>query len=85
VEGWTWIGAAAIYHLERGDYYKLYRGTILDFRFITDGFEDGLDWRTSGGGLIFTLRMNGQVAAPNISLGSNPFVTVQALTFLLTP
>jgi hypothetical protein len=75
----------ALYHAEKGDYYKLYGGVMLDSRFITDGFEDGQDWTTTGGGLIFTLKMNGQIAAPNVSLGSNPFGSIQAFTFLLDP
>jgi hypothetical protein len=79
------FSSAALYKPERDDYLTLYGGKVVDFRLLTDGFEDGVDWQITGGGLIFTLRMNGQVAAPNVSLGSNPFGTVQAFTFLLTP
>lgn len=60
----------------------------VHFHFTTKGGQDGLDWTLGGANkpdnMIFTLRMNGNVAAPNIALGSNPFGTVKALTFQLT-
>ena len=31
------------------DCFRLYGGALLDWRFITDGAEDGLDWTTNGG------------------------------------
>jgi hypothetical protein len=79
------IGNVTIYKGERGDYYRLYAGQLLDLRFLTDGYVDGLDWSLNGGGLIFTLKLNGRMAAPSIALGSNPFGTVQAFSFRLTP
>lgn len=80
------FGAIRMFKGDSRDYYRLMADKILAFRFITDGGEDGLDWRLIGsGGLTFTLRMNGRVASPNVSLGSNPFGTIQALTFRLTP
>jgi hypothetical protein len=80
------FGAIRVFRGDRRDYYRLIGDKLLDFRFITNGGQDGLDWRLiGGGGLIFTLKMNGQVAAPDVSLGSNPFGTIQALTFRLTP
>ncbi len=74
-----------LFRSDPSDYYKLIGGNILDFSFLTDGFEDGLNWKTTGGGLVMTLKMNGKIAAPNIALGSQPFGTVQAFTFYLAP
>ncbi len=80
------FGAVRIFKGDPRDSYWLMGDKTLNFRFITNGREDGLDWRLIGsGGLTFTLKQSGQVAAPNISLGSNPFGTIQALTFRLTP
>ncbi|HZQ10177.1 MAG TPA: hypothetical protein VFD70_26605 [Anaerolineae bacterium] len=57
----------------------------LEFNFHTHGYIDGVDWILTGKNkahdMTFTLRMNGKMAAPNISLGSNPFGTVKAYTF----
>lgn len=62
-------------------------GKTVEFRFVTKGFEDGLDWKVNGPGkpddMTFRLKMNGSMAAPNIALGSNPFGTVKAFTFRL--
>ncbi len=79
------LAKIAFYRHDPADYYRLLNGTALDFRFLTYQGEDGLDWLLTRGGLIFTLKMNGQIAAPNVSLGSNPFGTLQALTFRLVP
>lgn len=79
------LGAITIYRGDPRDYYRLSGGKTLDFRFITNGGEDGLDWSLSGGGMSLTLKMNGQIAAPNVALGSNPFGTLQALTFRSIP
>ncbi len=79
------FGSIKLFRGDPADYYRLIGGTTLDFRFITNGGQDGLDWSLPRGGLILTLKMNGQIAAPNIALGSNPFGQVQAFTFRLTP
>ncbi len=79
------IKYAALVRPEGDDYYRLVGGTALSFSLKTFGGEDGLNWTTTGGGMIMALRMNGVMAAPNITLGSQPFGTVQAYTFYLAP
>lgn len=63
------------------------RGKVVDFRFLTKGYIDGMDWVVNGpdkpDNMVFRLKMNGEMAAPNIALGSNPFGTVKAFTFRL--
>ncbi|MBI4675828.1 MAG: hypothetical protein HY741_29665 [Chloroflexi bacterium] len=69
------------------DYVFLVRPKEVLFQFFTLGHLDGFDWIVGGGAkpdnMTFTLKMNGKLAAPNISLGSNPFGTVKAYTFRL--
>jgi hypothetical protein len=63
------------------------RGKVVDFRFLTMGHIDGMDWVVNGpdtpDNMVFRLKMNGSMAAPNIALGSEPFGTVKAFTFRL--
>lgn len=62
-------------------------GKVVEFRFLTKGHLDGLDWKVNGDAkpdnMVFRLKMDGSMAAPNIALGSNPFGTVKAFTFRL--
>ncbi|TAH50803.1 MAG: hypothetical protein EYC68_13285 [Chloroflexota bacterium] len=76
------------YKGENADYVLLTDyGKTLKYHFFTKGYVDGMDWVINGpnkpDNMIFTLKMDGQVAAPNIALGANPFGTVKALTFRL--
>ncbi len=63
------------------------RGKVLEFKYHTKGYVDGLDWilgnKNKPDNLVITLRMNDGVAAPNVALGSAPFGTLQAFTFRL--
>ncbi len=63
------------------------RGTVVEFKFHTKGHLDGMDWlikrKDRPDNMTFVLRMDGGMAAPNISLGSNPFGTIKAFTFRL--
>ena len=71
-----------------GDFVQRVTAKRLDFRFLTKGHVDGFDWIVGGAGkpknMTFTLRMGDVPAAPSVSLGSNPFGTLKALTFRLT-
>lgn len=62
-------------------------GKVTEFRFLTKGHIDGLDWKVNGANkpdnMVFRLKMDGDMAAPNIALGSNPFGTIKAFTFRL--
>ncbi len=62
-------------------------GKTVEFRFLTKGHVDGMDWVVNGAdkpdNMVFRLKMDGEMAAPNIALGSNPFGTVKAFTFRL--
>jgi hypothetical protein len=63
------------------------RGTVVEFKFHTKGHLDGIDWivkrKDVPDNMTFVLRMDGEMAAPNIALGDNPFGTVKAFTFRL--
>lgn len=63
------------------------RGKVVEFKFVTKGHIDGLDWKVNGeakpDNMTFRLKMDGNMAAPNIALGSNPFGTIKAFTFRL--
>ncbi len=69
------------------DFIRIVDGKEIEFRFVTKGYKDGMDWTLGRpnkvDNMVFTLRMNGEIAAPNISLGSNPFGQIKALTFRL--
>lgn len=62
-------------------------GKVVEFKFHTNGYLDGVDWVIKGknkpDNMTFTLRMNGDMAAPAIALGANPFGTIKAFTFRL--
>lgn len=63
------------------------RGTVVEFKFHTKGHLDGIDWiikrKDRPDNMTFVLRMDGEMAAPRISLGSNPFDTIKAFSFRL--
>lgn len=69
------------------DFIRIVGDKEIDFRFVTKGYRDGMDWtlasKNKPDNMVFTLRMNGNVAAPNIALGSNTFGTIKALSFRL--
>lgn len=70
-----------------GDFVRKVTPKRVDFRFLTKGYVDGMDWIVGGDGkpddMTLTLKMEGGPAAPNIALGSNVFGTVKAYTFRL--
>lgn len=70
-----------------GDYVRRVTPKRVEFRFLTRGHVDGFDWVLRGANkpdnMTITLKMTGGMAAPNISLGSNPFGVVKAYTFRL--
>ncbi len=78
--------AVHLFRLDPRDILR-FNDSQLEFRFLTKGYIDGLDWiltvQNKAHDMTLTLRMNGKMAAPNISLGSNPFGTVKAFTFRL--
>lgn len=73
-----------VYKNDPRDFVNLHGGKVLKFRFLTKGYVDGIDWLIGGpDNMTITLQMDGQMAAPNISLGAEPFGTVKAYTFRL--
>ncbi len=82
------FGEIKMYHGDPGDYYRLSDGgKVLDSRFLTNGYIDGLDWTIASTGMTFTLKQDGHVAAPNVWLGSmSPSSPgIPAFTFRLMP
>lgn len=81
------FGAIRFFHGDPRDSYRLIGDHRLEFKFFTAGYLDGLDWTLprDNTGVTFTLKMDRQPAAPSVSLGSNPFGTLKALTFRLVP
>lgn len=79
--------AKRIFLGDPGDFVRRVTPKRVVFRFLTIGHVDGFDWVIGGAdkpdNMTFTLKMNGSMAAPNISLGSNPFGAVKAYTFRL--
>jgi hypothetical protein len=69
------------------DYVRIVDRKDLEFKFHTHGHEDGIDWVVGGGdkpdNMLFTFKMDGQMAAPNIALGASGLGTVKAYTFRL--
>jgi hypothetical protein len=70
-----------------GDFVRVVTPKRIEFRFLTKGYVDGMDWIVGGDGkpddMVLTLKMGNGPAAPNVSLGSNPFGAVKAYTFRL--
>ncbi len=82
------FNAISIFKGDPRDTYSIVGDTLLKFRFLTKGYEDGLDWRlTQITGLTFTLRQVGKMATPNVWLGSmDPAQPgIPAFTFRLVP
>jgi hypothetical protein len=65
------------------DWIRWPNGDVADFGLRTAGGVDGIDLTLKGSSIVFTLRTDDRIAAPNIALGSNGFGMVHALTFRL--
>ena len=70
-------------YLPDDDWLKWPNGDHADFGLRANGGVDGIDLTLKGSSIVFTLRTDGHLAAPNIALGSNGFGLVHALTFRL--
>ncbi len=65
------------------DWLKWPNGDHADFGLRTNGGVDGVNLTLKGSSIVFTLRTDDHLSAPNIALGSNGFGMVHALTFRL--
>jgi hypothetical protein len=79
------ISSVSLYKPDKFDSFKVKNGNRLTFTLVTKGYEDGVDFTLGGSTMIVTLRINNRPAAPRVSLGSNPFNTIYALTFRMVP
>ena len=66
-----------------GDWLKWPNGDHADFGLHANGGVDGIDLTLNGTSIVFTLRTDDHLAAPNVALGSNGFGMIHALTFRL--